>query len=83
MKVTTGNVWIADEAVAKVGGKNYWLFNGMVSDSRFVPAAYLSPVRTARAAATALAPAREKADNPPRQIKTDGLPSYAPANSGS
>ena len=83
MKVTTGNVWIADEVVAKVSGKNYWLFNVMDSDSRFVPAAYLSPVRTARAAATtALAPARERADNPPRQIKTDGLRSYAPGNSG-
>ena len=83
MNVTTGNVWIADEVVAKVGGKNYWLLNVMDSDSRFVPAAYLSPVRTARAAATtALAPARERADNPPRQIKTDGLRSYAPGNSG-
>ena len=51
----------------------------MDDDTRFVLAAYLSPVRTTRAAATALALARERADNPPRQIKTDGLRSYKDA----
>ena len=33
MKVTTGGVWVADEVVVKVGGKNYWLFNVNVMDS--------------------------------------------------
>jgi len=51
----------------------------MDSDTRFVLAAYRSPVRTTRAAATALALARERAENPPRQIKTDGLRSYRDA----
>ena len=51
----------------------------MDDDTRFVLAAYLSPGRTTRAAATALALARERADNPPRQIKTDGLRSYRDA----
>ena len=82
MKVPTGNIRVADKVVAKVDGKNYRLFNVTDSDSRLVPPAYLSPARTARAAATALAMAQERADNPPRQIKTDGLHSYAPANSG-
>ena len=79
MQVETGGVRVADEVVVKVGGKNYWRFNVMDSDTRFVLAAYLSPVRTTRAAATALALARERADNPPRQIKTDGLRSYRDA----
>ena len=74
MKVDAGDVWVADEVVVSVGGKNYWLFNVMDSDSRFMLAAYLSPTRTARA--TALALAREWAQSPPEQIKTDGLPSY-------
>ena len=82
MKVTTGNIRVSDAVAAvKVGGKNYRLFNMTDSDSRLMPAAYLSPARTARAAATALALARERADHPPRQIKTDRLPSYAPGNS--
>ena len=79
MKVKTGEVWVAYEVAVKVGGKNYWLFNVMDSDTRFLLAAYLSPVRTTRAAATALAMARQRAENPPRQVKTDGLRSYRDA----
>ena len=79
MKVTTGDTWVADELVVNVGGKKYWLFNVMDSETRFVLAAYLSPVRTARAAATVLALARERAENHPEEIKTDGLRYYREA----
>ena len=79
MKVDTGNVWVADEVSVKVGGKRYWLFNVMDSDTRFLLSAYLSPTRTTRAAATALAMARQRSNNPPRQLKTDGLASYRDA----
>ena len=48
----------------------------MDSKTRFVLAAYLSRERTTRAAATAMAMARERTANAPREIKTDGLPSY-------
>ena len=48
MKVDTGRVWVADEVAIKVGGKNYWLFNVMDSQTRFLLAAYLSPTRTTR-----------------------------------
>ena len=69
MKVATGGV--------KVGGKNYWLFNVMDSDTRFLLSAYLSPTRTKQAAAMAMA--RQRSNNPPRQLKTDGLASYRDA----
>ena len=75
-KVQTGDEWVADEIQVTVGGRKYWLFNVMDSDSRFVLAAYLSPSRDARAAATAMALARERSENPPKTIKTDGLRSY-------
>ena len=75
MKVDTDGVWVA----VKVGGKNYWLFNVMDSQTRFLLAAYLSPTRTTRAVATALALARQRSNNPPRQVKTDGLASYRDA----
>ena len=68
MQVATGGVRVADEVVVKVGGKNHWRFNVMDDDTRFVLAAYLSPVRTTRAAATALALARETG-----QAYVDGL----------
>ncbi len=79
MKVDTGAVWVADEVSVKVGGKRYWLFNVMDSDTRFLLSAYLSPTRTTRAATTALAMARQRSNNPPRQLKTDGLASYRDA----
>ena len=79
LKAATGDSWVADELVVNVGGRNYWLFNVMDSETRFVLAAYLSPVRTTRAAATALALARERAETAPAEIKTDGLASYRKA----
>ena len=75
-KIPTGDEWVADELQVNVGGRKYWLFNVMDSDSRVVLAAYLSPTRDTRAAATALAMARERAETPPKSIKTDGLRSY-------
>ena len=78
-KVHTGKEWVADEMVVNVGGKHYWLFNVMDADTRFVLAAYLSPVRTTRAAQTTLAMARDKSENPPESLRTDGLASYRQA----
>ena len=75
----TGDEWVADEMQVTVAGRKYWLFNVMDSDSRYVLAAYLSPERTARAAATTLALARERSANAPKTIKTDGLRSYREA----
>ena len=79
VKATTRDSWVADEPVINVGGQKYWLFNVMDSETRFVLAACLSLVRTARAAATALRLARERAENHQAEIKTDGLRSYADA----
>ena len=79
MKVNAGPTWVADEMVVNVGGEKMWLFNVMDSDTRFVLAAYLSPVRTARAAQTTLALARERSATHPEEIKTDGLRSYRQA----
>ena len=79
MPVNTGTAWVADEIVVNVGGQNYWLFNVMDSRTRFLLAAYLSPVRSARAATTALSLARERSAAHPEEIKTDGLASYRQA----
>ena len=49
MQVTTGDSWVADALAVNVGGKNYWRFNVIDSETRFVLAADLSPVRTTRA----------------------------------
>ena len=74
--VDTGPEWVDDELQVRLGGEKYWIFNVMHSKTRFVFAAYLSRERTTRAAATAMAMARQRADNAPEKIKTDGLRSY-------
>ena len=79
MKVDAGRVRVADEVVVRIGVKNYWLFNVMDSDTRFLLSAYLSPTRTKRAAAMAMAMARRRSNNPPVAVKTDGLASYQDA----
>ena len=76
IKVDTGPEWVADEMQVTVGGEKYWLFNVMDSDTRFILAAYLSKERTAKAAATTMAMARDRASSSPVEIKTDGLRSY-------
>ena len=48
----------------------------MDSKTRLVLAAYFSPERTAKAAATALSLTRERVASAPQEIKTDGLKSY-------
>ena len=78
-KIPTGDEWVADEIQVTVGGEKYWLFNVMDADSRFLLSAYLSKERTTRAAQTALAMARERSENAPKEIKTDGLRSYREA----
>ena len=76
LKVNTGDEWVGDEMQVTVGGEKYWLFNVMDSKTRFILAAHLSPERTTRAAATAMAMARQRAEHPPKVVKTDGLASY-------
>ena len=77
MKVDTDRVWVADEVVVKVGGKNYWLFNVMDSQTRFLLAAYLSPTPPTPNPATTLT--RQRSNNLPVAVKTDGLASYRDA----
>ena len=75
-KVQTVSEWVADEMAVRVGGRQFWLFNVMDADTRFVLSAYLSPERTTKAAAAALSMARERAANAPNTPKMDGPASY-------
>ena len=62
IKIRIGPEWVADEVVVRVGRRKYWLFNVMDSETRFVLAAYLSPVHTSCAAATAMSMARDRSE---------------------
>ncbi len=43
-----GDTWVADETVLNIGGKKYWLWDIIDSDTRFLLATYLSPTRTTK-----------------------------------
>ena len=72
----TGSEWVADEMVLKVGGKKYWNWNVMDSETRYILASHLSLRRDATAAAEVMRKARENSATIPKRIKTDKLRSY-------
>ncbi len=72
----TGDEWVADEMVLRVGGKKYWNWNVMDSKTRYVLASHLSLRRDATAATEVMRKARENAATLPKVIKTDRLRSY-------
>ena len=78
-KAHTGDEWVVDEMAVKVGGVQYWNWNVMDADTRYVLASYLSKRRDARAAKTVLRKAQANAANIPKTIKTDRLKSYISA----
>ena len=78
-KAQTGDEWVADEMVVKVGGENYWNWNVMDSDTRYILASYLSKTRDARAAKVVFRKAIENAASIPKTIKTDRLRAYESA----
>jgi putative transposase len=75
-KPRTGDTWVADEMVLRIGGRKYWNWNVMDADSRYLLAAYLSPTRTTRDAETLFRRARANATRTPDRIVTDRLASY-------
>lgn len=75
-KAQTGDTWVADEMVLRIGGRKYWNWNVMDADSRYLLAAYLSPTRTSRDAERVFRLARANATRTPDVIVTDRLASY-------
>ena len=71
-----GDTWIADETVVKIGGKNWWLWDIIDADTRFLLATHLSQTRTAKDAQNLMRQAYEKTGKVPRQIVTDRLRAY-------
>ncbi len=72
----TGDTWIADETVLKVGGKNIWFFDVIDEKSRYLLASRLAPSRTIKDVALVMNEAKRKADKPPKRIITDKLAAY-------
>ena len=71
-----GGHWVADEMMVDVGGEDYWNFNVMDSETRYILASHLSKERTGAEARKVMAKALKAADGPPKTITTDKLRSY-------
>lgn len=73
----TGDTWVADEVVLKIGGHKYWNWNVMDADSRYLLAARVSPTRGTRDAEAVMRQAlKASGGKPPKYIITDKLASY-------
>lgn len=75
-KPKVGSVWIADETMISVGGRNVWFWDVIDSDSRYLLATRISEGRTTEDAYAVLKSAMKAAGKHPKVVITDYLGSY-------
>jgi len=71
-----GSVWVADETVINIDGKNVWLWDIIDTDTRFLIATHMSYTRTSNDAEQLMKHAYERTGKIPRVIYTDKLRAY-------
>jgi putative transposase len=71
-----GSVWVADETVLKLDGKNYWCIDIIDTDTRFLLATKLSTNREKNDIKILMERARDRANRIPEKILTDGWGGY-------
>ncbi len=75
-KPDVGNVWIADETVLDIDGKNVWFWDIIDAKTRFLLASRLSRGRTIKDAALLMNEAKRRAGKSPKTILTDKMAAY-------
>jgi len=75
-KPRTGDKWVADELVARIGGGKVWVWTVMDTDTRYILASHLSRTRTIPDAEALFREANERAGRQPKSIVTDKLAAY-------
>ena len=75
-KPRTGDKWVADELVARIGGGKVWVWTVMDTDTRYILASHLSHTRTIADAEALFRQAKERAGRQPKSIVTDKLAAY-------
>jgi putative transposase len=74
-----GSVWLVDETVLKVNGKNTWFYDIIDLKTRYLLASHISPNRYLGDARIVLAKAAKRAGKKPNVVVSDSLPSYPQA----
>jgi len=73
---SVGDVWLADETVVRIGGRNVWFWDIIDRDSRYLLASHISRTRTIKDAQALMQEAYECAGKAPKKILTDKLAAY-------
>lgn len=76
LKPMVGDIWVVDETVLKVGGNNWWFWDLIDEDTRFLLASHLSRTRGMLDVATVMHRAWQRADKAPKFIISDQLGVY-------
>lgn len=79
ISVQLSDVWVIDETVLKVNGKNVWFWDVIDDETRFLVASHLSMSRTMGDTIAVLQAGQAIASKPPKFIVSDGLRSYPDA----
>jgi transposase-like protein len=75
-KPDVGSVWVADETVLDIDGKNIWLWDIIDTKTRFLIATHMSMTRTTKDAQQLMKQAYDCTGKIPRIIYTDKLRAY-------
>lgn len=75
-KPDVSRVWVADETMIDLDGKNVWLWDIIDTKTRFLIATHLSYTRTSKDAQQLMKQAYERTGKIPRVIYTDSLRAY-------
>ena len=79
-KAHTGDTWVADETVLKIGGQNTWFWDVIDDKTRLLVASYIGPGgRTIRDAQVLFHRANKRARRKPKKVLTDRLRAYIDA----
>ena len=73
---TVSDVWIADETVLNIAGKNIWFWDIMDAETRFLLASHMSAHRGIKDVQTLMEDAARRAGKAPRVVVTDSLLAY-------
>lgn len=75
-KPEVGSIWVADETMIDLDGKNIWLWDIIDTKTRFLIATHMSYTRTTKDAQQLMKQAYDRTGKIPRVIYTDKLRAY-------
>jgi transposase-like protein len=75
-KPDVGSIWVADETVIDIDGKNIWFWDIIDTKTRFLIASHMSYTRTSKDAEQLMKQAYQRTGKIPRVIYTDKLRAY-------